>query len=198
MTPDYSRILPWIFAVLIPLMIYRRLRRSFGRQALRPKRMTVRIIILAALAASLAPAAVRSAGLLAGEALGAVAGIALALWGANRTRFLTQNGQLYYVPHTYAGIAVSLLVVARIAYRFTQIYSGGGVLANAGTAAPGAASASMVQSPLTVGIFFVLIGYYVYYYGWLLWKAKHVMPADLEATAAPAAAAPAPSDITPG
>ena len=33
MTPDYSRIWPWIFAVLIPLMVYRRLRRSFGRHA---------------------------------------------------------------------------------------------------------------------------------------------------------------------
>ena len=43
MTPDYSRIWPWIFAVLIPLMIYRRLRRSFGRQPLRPTRMTVRV-----------------------------------------------------------------------------------------------------------------------------------------------------------
>ena len=202
MTPDYSRIWPWIFAVLIPLMIYRRLRRSFGRQPLRPKRMTVRMIILAALGASLAPAALRSAGFLAGEAAGAAFGAALALWGAKRTRFLTQNAQLYYVPHTYAGIAVSLLVVGRVAYRFVQIYSAAGFVpagADPGNSPAGAAPASMVQSPLTVGIVFVLIGYYLCYYGWLLWKSKRIAPGDLEAAAAPpAAAAQAQSDVTPG
>ena len=202
MTPDYSRIWPWIFAVLIPLMIYRRLRRSFGRQPLRPTRMTVRMIILAALGASLAPAALRSSGFLAGEAAGAAFGAALALWGAKRTRFLTQNAQLYYVPHTYAGIAVSLLVVGRIAYRFVQIYSARGFVsagAGPGGSPASAAPAAIVQSPLTVGIVFVLIGYYLCYYGWLLWKSKHIVPGDLEAAAAaPAGAARAQSDVTPG
>jgi hypothetical protein len=205
MTPDYSRIWPWIFAVLIPLMVYRRLRRSFGRQALRPTRMLVRMIVLAALGASLVPAAFRLSGLAAAEAVGAAAGIALALWGASRTRFLTQNGQLYYVPHTYAGIAISLLVVGRIGYRLAQVYSAGALIP-AGTSAaapadsmPGAAPASIVRSPLTVGVFCVLIGYYLCYYGWLLWKSKHVAPADLEATGTPSAAgAQAQSDITPG
>ena len=180
-------------------MIYRRLRRSFGRQPLRPKRMTLRMIILAVLGASLAPAALRSTGLLAGEAAGAAFGAALALWGAKRTRFLTQGAQLYYVPHTYAGIAVSLLVVGRIAYRFVQIYStGGSVAAGAGPGDSPAAPASMVQSPLTVGILFVLIGYYLCYYGWLLWKTKHIAPGDLETAAAqPAAAAQAQSDVRP-
>jgi hypothetical protein len=210
MTLDYSRIWPWIFAVLIPLMVYRRLRRSFGRQPLRPTRMIVRMIILAALGASLVPSAFRSGGLSAAEAVGAAVGLALALWGASRTRFLTQNGRLYYVPHTYAGIAISLLVVGRIGYRLAQVYSAGGLMAAgtgaaapgaaaAGESMPGAAPASIVQSPLTVGIFFVLIGYYLCYYGWLLWKSKHVAPVDLEATGAPSAAgAQAQSDITPG
>jgi hypothetical protein len=202
MMPDYSRIWPWLFAVLIPLLIYRRLRRSFGRQPLRPIRMTLRMIILAVLGASLAPAALRSSGFLTGEAAGAAVGVALALWGAKRTRFLTQNAQLYYVPHTYAGIAVSLLVVSRVAYRFVQIYSSGGLVssgAGPGDSPAAAAPTSMVQSPLTIGIVFVLIGYYLCYYGWLLRKAKHIAPVDLEAAAAPpAAAAQTQNDVTPG
>jgi hypothetical protein len=191
--------------VLIPLMIYRRLRRSFGRQPLRPTLMTVRMVILALLGASLASAAIRSGFLareLAGELAGAVIGAALALWGAKRTRFLTQNTQLYYVPHTYAGIAVSLLVVGRIAYRFVQIYSAGGLVpagAGPGDSPAAPATASMVQSPLTVAILFVLIGYYLCYYGWLLWKAKHIAPEDLETTAAPpAAAVQGQSEVRPG
>jgi hypothetical protein len=166
-------------------MVYRRLRRSFGRQPLRPARMTVRMVILALLAASLAPLMSRSTGFLSAGAVGTGLGITLALWGASRTRFLTQNGQLFYVPHTYAGIAVSLLVLGRIAYRLTQTYAGGGF---ARAAPPEAGSAQVVQSPLTVGILFVLIGYYLCYYAWLLWKAKNVTPADVEPAAAPSAA----------
>jgi hypothetical protein len=38
----------------------------------------------------------------------------------------------------------------------------------------------MVRSPLTVGMLFVLIGYYVCYYGLVLWKSKHLETRDLE------------------
>jgi cytochrome b561 len=161
--------------------------------------MTIRMVILAVLGASLLPAALSSTSFLAGEVVGAATGIALALWGAKRTRFLTHNGQLCYVPHTYAGIAISLLVVGRIAYRFTQVYAAPGIMPpNAAAGDSAAAPASMVQSPLTVGIFYVLIGYYLCYYGWLLWKSKHIVPDDLEAPEAPPAVARAQSDVTPG
>jgi hypothetical protein len=43
------------------------------------------------------------------------------------------------------------------------------------------AATSMVRSPLTVGIFFVLVGYYGWYYSWLLWKSKHLNAADIDA-----------------
>ena len=60
----------------------------------------------------------------------------------------------------------------------------------AGNPSPGA-PASMVKAPLTAGLFFVLIGYYVCYYGWVLWKSKRITPADLEARRAPSSAADA-------
>lgn len=51
----------------------------------------------------------------------------------------------------------------------------------------GFAPPSMVQSPLTVGIFFVLVGYYLCYISLMLWKSKHLKPVDMEAaSAAPA------------
>ena len=53
-------------------------------------------------------------------------------------RFLTQGGQLYYVPHSYTGIIVSLLFLGRLVYRIAQIYgvahpspAAGAVAANA-------------------------------------------------------------------
>lgn len=115
-----------------------------------------------------------------GEIGGVLIGAALALWGASRTRFATENGQRYYVPHTYTGIAVSLLFVARLIYRLAQTSGALATPGGAGDTAPAAGPQAAMQSPLTAGIFFVLIGYYVCYYSWVLWKSRHITAADLE------------------
>jgi hypothetical protein len=174
MPPDYSRILPWVFALLIPLALYRRFRRTFGRQLLVPARMIVRIAIFLLIAVLLTVSPRRYA---LQELGGLLIGAALALWGASRTRFETENGRRYYIPHTYTGIAVTLLFVGRLIYRFTQSSS---TLAAPGDTTPTAGPQAAIQSPLTIGIFFVLIGYYVCYYSWVLWKSRHITSADLE------------------
>jgi len=46
--------------------------------------------------------------------------------------------------------------------------------------------ASMMRTPLTVGLFFVLAGYYLCYYGLVLWKSKHLKTEDIEVAAAAA------------
>jgi hypothetical protein len=190
MQPDFSQIGPFLVAALVVFAIYRRFRRNFGRQPLRPARMTVRIVLLSLLICLLLPAALRSSQYVAAELAGAALGIGLGVWGARRTRFLMRGGQLNYVPHTYTGIAVSLLFLGRLAFRLVQVYGSahGAQAANAAMASAQAgdpsqafAPASMVRSPLTVGIFFVLAGYYLYYYGWVLWKSKHLEPSDIEA-----------------
>src|ERR1700686_4064433 len=88
-------------AALVLFVIYRRFRRSFGRQPLRPRRMIVRIAILSVVGLLLLPAALRSsAGALATGA-GLALGVALGAWGAQHTRFERHEGQLHYIPHTY-------------------------------------------------------------------------------------------------
>jgi hypothetical protein len=182
MPAAYSRIWPWLLAALVIFMVYRRFRRNFGRQLLRPTRMTVRLSILCVLALTLAPAALHGGGYAAAEAVGAALGVALALWGASRTRFVRDGERLFYIPHTYTGMAVSALLLGRIVYRFVELYpSGLPVPGNSATDGQG----PMVKTPLTAGLFFVLIGYYVCYYGRVLWKSRHLTPADLEASATP-------------
>jgi hypothetical protein len=189
MQPDFSQIGPFLLAALVVFAIYRRFRRSFGRQELRPKRMIVRGVLLIVAACGMLSMALRSPQFLWAELAGAVLGIGLASWGAARTRFQMYDERLHYVPHTYTGIAVSLLFLGRLVYRVVQAYTLAHA-AHAGAADPSQtfAPASMLRSPLTVGIFFVLAGYYVYYYSWLLWKSKRLDAVDIEA--APAAAAP--------
>jgi hypothetical protein len=190
MQPNFSQIGPFLVAALVVFAIYRRFRRNFGRQPLRPARMTVRIVLLTVVICLLLPAALRSAQYLAAELTGAALGLGLGVWGARRTRFLMRGGRLHYVPHTYTGIAVSLLFLGRLAFRLVQVYGGArgahaanAAMANAQVADPsqGFAPAPMLRSPLTVGVFFVLAGYYLYYYGWVLWKSKHLEAPDIEA-----------------
>ena len=195
MPPDFSQIGPFLFAALIVFAIYRRLRRSFGRQLLRPGRMTLRMVLLAAVGCALLPMALRSAQYLWAELAGAALGIGLGLWGAERTRFMTYDGRLHYVPHTYTGIAISLLFLGRLAFRGVQVYAGvqaphaadagGAYVADAANPSLAFAPTSMVRSPLTVGIFFVLAGYYLWYYGSVLWKSKHLKAEDIEALPPP-------------
>jgi hypothetical protein len=188
MPPEFSQIVPFLFAVLVVFAIYRRFRRNFGRQQLRPGRMILRMVLLAAAGCALVPMALRSSQYLWAELAGAALGVGLGVWGAERTRFMLYGGRLHYVPHTYTGVAISLLFLGRLAFRVVQMY--GGVQATATDpvdASQAFAPASMVRSPLTVGIFFVLAGYYGWYYGRVLWKSKHLNAEDIDA-ASPAAA----------
>lgn len=185
MTADFSKIGAFLFAALVVFAIYRRFRRSFGRQPLRPTRMTVRIVLLVVTTCALLPTALRSAQFLWAELTGATLGLSLGVWGARRTRFLMYREKLHYVPHTYTGIAVTLLFLGRLVFRVAQVYTGVRVsnaanvpVAYAADPAQAFAPTSMVRSPLTVGVFFVMAGYYLYYYVWVLWKSKHLDPAQ--------------------
>jgi hypothetical protein len=178
---DFSKIVPFLIAILVLFVIYRRFRRSFGQQPLRPVRMQVRIVVLLVIGCLLLTAVFRSAAFISAVLAGIAAGVALAMWGAARTRFLRVSGQLYYVPHTYTGIAVSFLFLGRLVYRLIQAT---GTVHSIYAAAPDSASqgfapAGLLQSPLTLGLYFVLMGYYVCYYSMVLWKSKRVVPEEV-------------------
>jgi len=188
MHDDYSRIWPYAIAGLAVLLIYRRFRRSFGRQPMRPVRMWIRIAVLILLGCSLLPYAFKSGQFLFAELAGAMAGMALGFWGARHTRYATYEGRLHYVPHTYAGVAVSLLFIGRMVYRVVEWYGENGAPGGPSTVPQGFAPPPMMKSPSTVGLIFVVVGYYVCYYAIVLWKSKRISPEDLEAVPAPTAA----------
>jgi hypothetical protein len=183
---DYSKIGPFLFAALFVFLIYRRFRRNFGQQPLRPIRMQVRIVLLVVVGGLLLPTVFRSAAFLFAMLAGAAIGIALAVWGGSRTRYLRISNQLYYVPHTYTGVVVSLLFLGRLVYRVIQVYTDAHAMhaMQADASKQAFLPASMLTSPLTLGLFFVLMGYYVCYYSVVLWKSKRAIPAENGAAAA--------------
>ena len=72
---------------------------------------------------------------------------------------------MFYTPNAHLGIALSLLFVARLAYRFVEVF----VIA---PAAP-RSGAEFAQSPLTLAVFGLLAGYYISYaIGLVRWRAR--------------------------
>jgi hypothetical protein len=54
----------------------------------------------------------------------------------------------------------------------------------------GFSAPTAAMSPLTVGLLFVVVGYYVCYFSMVLWKSKRIGPEDFEAPPTVTAAAP--------
>jgi len=182
---DVSQIGSLLFAILVVFLVYRRFRRNFGQQPLRPVRMRVRAVLLLVIGGLFLPTALHSSAFVAALLGGLSVGITLAVWGAARTRFLRADNQLYYVPHTYTGVAVSLLFLGRLVYRLIQAYGSPHASGSAGLdpASQAFGTAGMLRSPLTLGLFYVLMGYYVCYYSIVLWKAKRVTADEISPVA---------------
>jgi hypothetical protein len=152
---------------LVAWRLYSRIRRVVGRQRLSPLRpwLTVTLfpllIVLVLLGTLAAPGA--DPLIAAGLAAGAAAGIGLGLYGTRLTKFEATPAGLFYTPNAHLGIALSLLLVLRIGYRFLTLYLSGQAL--------DAQSMQMHSSPLTLAIFGMLAGYYVTYaIGLLRWR----------------------------
>jgi hypothetical protein len=176
-----------VYAVLIPAFvlfaIYRRFRRNFGRQPLRPKSMIFRIVLLSVFGLFLLPAARASLEMALAIAAGLGIGVALGIWGAKHTRFEKDGDKISYIPHTYTGMVVTALFLGRLVYRFGALFTSG-----AAQVSQGNPFAAIQHNPVTSCIFLVLVGYYVYYYSYVLYESRHLKPGDYEKPpAAPAA-----------
>lgn len=153
---DTQLLTPLIVSLLIGFSIYRRARRSIGRQPVRTARLWIRVGILGAVGGILLAASMIKATLLESLAAGIAGGILLAAIGLRHTRFeSTAEGQ-FYTPHTYIGLLVMALFIARIAYRIMSIY-----VAPRALAPPENPFGQYQRSPLTLAVFGLLIGYYV-------------------------------------
>jgi len=133
--------------------LYRRLRRDVGRQAFFPGRLNTRIVFFALVTVLIALPALGHPRILLGLAGGLLASVPLVWIGLRLTRFERVADRVYYTPNAHIGIALSLLFVGRILYRFALIY---GFAVSDGRPQPAAWS-----SPLTLFLFGLPAGYYI-------------------------------------
>lgn len=153
-----------VLLLLVPLLLWRgyaRYRRMVGRQRLSRLRpwitLTVFPLILGLFAYVLYPRMESLEWLAAGLAGGA----GLAVYGLKLTRFERTPEGLFFTPNRILGTSLVLLFFGRVVYRVVEVsaMSARNTLTD------------FVASPVTLGVFGVLAGYYIAYaVGLLRWR----------------------------
>lgn len=153
-------ITPLLLGVVFALLLYRRARRSFGRQPVNGARLSLRVGVLCALAALLISTVWRDTRLAEALAGGLVVGALLSQLGLRHTRFEASAEGRFYTPHTYIGVMVLALFLMRLIYRVATGHADLAALQATGSGAP---AAVYQQNPLTLALIGLPIGYYVLY-----------------------------------
>jgi cytochrome b561 len=161
-------LVPILIASVVLWRIYMRMRRSFGRQSVQPRRMTIRITVLALIGVLLLLAATLDLWTLGGALAGGACGALLALLGLRHTQFESTPAGHFYTPHTYIGLTVTALFLVRLAYDIALLSHG------MPTAAPASSNpfAAEQNNPLTLALSAAFIGYYLAYYTGVLRKSR--------------------------
>lgn len=165
---DPRLVTPYLIAALILWSVYRRMRRSFGKQRVRDGLMRIRIGILTLAAVLIGVVVAPDVDILGALLAGIACGAALGYVGLRYTKFeVTPQGR-FYTPHAYIGMVVTALLVVRILYRFLGVHHG-----MAPVAARGQSLAAIYQhSPFTLAAFGAVVGYYVLYYVGVLQRTR--------------------------
>ncbi|MDB6108724.1 MAG: hypothetical protein JWR69_474 [Pedosphaera sp.] len=150
-----SNLVPAILFSLVVWRMYRRMRSTIGPQLLRPRRIIFRIGIFGVLGVLIGIAVLNHSSLLIGFGTGLLLGVPLAVIGLRLTRFATTAEGPFYTPNTYIGVALSVLLCARLIYRLTALY--------AFSHSPDQPSHIPLGSPLTLALFGLLASYYITY-----------------------------------
>ena len=170
-----------VYLVLVPFIIWRlysRMRKLIARLEARPIRLWFSAILFPLLILLFAYGCLDDTTALGSLAGGAVCGAALALLGLKLTRFEVVGGKLFYQPNIYIGMALMMLFVTRLAYRFIATPLASNVQQNPGA---DAALQRLSSSPLTLFIIGMVFCYYApYSAGILLRRAKLVQSGTAE------------------
>jgi hypothetical protein len=153
-----------LILALVAWRLYARSRRLIGRQRLSKWRPWVTVTLLPLLLVVMSVLSRHQPPALWALVGGAIAGIALGILGLRLTKFETTPTGPCYTPSAHLGIALSTVLVLRIAYRFIQASP---------AVSTGAPPGSYSSSPMTLLIFGALALYYITYaIGLIRWRRR--------------------------
>ncbi|UPG94811.1 DUF1453 domain-containing protein [Luteibacter aegosomatissinici] len=157
-------LVPVAMAGLMVWVVYRRVRRNFGRQTIHTRKMAIRVGLFVLVSCLLMTIGFASIRLAEGALAGLIVGAALGMVGLKLTRFELGTGDTdAYIPNPWIGAALTALLIGRMAYRFIVV----GAAMHAGAAAP-AHGPAPGDSPLTMAVVGLTLGYYLAYYAGIL------------------------------
>jgi hypothetical protein len=153
----HSLLVPLLLGAVIVWRFYSRIRRMVMRQKLSKVRPWITVCVLPILLLVFAAMSIAHPLPLAALAGGVAVGIGLGVYGLRLTKFETTPEGMFYTPSAHLGIALSVLLIGRVGYRFIQMSQSDGWPPQpaVGPGHPG--------SWITLLIFGTLAGYYVTY-----------------------------------
>jgi hypothetical protein len=160
-------IVPIVVAPLIVWRLYYRMRRTFGRQPIRPKRTWARVgicVLVTLLAAGLSVGHPRFG---AGLGVGVVGGAVLGVVALKLTRFEIDGHSDCYFPNPWIGLALVALFVGRLIYKVMAVWP---EISHAADGAP-----TLPESPFTLLVLGLLMGYLIAYYAGLLLHHRRLL-----------------------
>jgi len=161
---------------LLSWRMYSRIRRMVGRQRFYPRRPWVTVTVFPLLLATIGTDAFTHGATGIALLAGIGVGTALGLYGLQLTKFEDASDGPHYTPNAHIGIALSVVLIARILYRLAPA-----ILAGGGLTPPD----QVASSPLTLAIIGMLSGYYVTYAIGLLRWSRTLRHRDTPATGSP-------------
>jgi hypothetical protein len=172
---DQRRITVLILSAVLLWAIYRRVRGNFGPQPVYAGRMKLRVALLTLVAALMLAVSARDVELLTGLLGGIGCGLALGYFGLRHTKLDATPQGRFYTPHTYLGLVISGLFIARLMFRFLTVPLDAGAVAHANQNP----FDGYQKSPLTVAMFGLLIGYYILFNVGVLMKSAALATPDV-------------------
>lgn len=156
-----------LVAAFVLWRIYRRVQRLTTRQPLRPIRAWFSVmffpLLILGLLFGIASTPLQSISKLVGVLIGVV----VAVYALRHTQFEIASDGVYYTPNRYIGGGLALLLVARIAWRFFELYQASAALTGF--------TSGLLKSPLTLFVIGILAGYYAWYaFGLLRWRSAMI------------------------
>lgn len=170
-----QQVIPVIMAgALILWAIYRRIRRTIGWQLFLQRKLWVRTIIFAVIGSIFLSGGLLHPISFISDLVGIAIGMTLAFYSASTTSFEQRGASWYFRPNTWVGSLVTLIFLARLAYRFYVVYQLQDELANIqATNGNGYQNlSSTIGSSWTSGLLLIMFAYYIYYYILVIKKQK--------------------------
>jgi hypothetical protein len=164
---NYSQyVIPFL---LIALILYRRVKRSIGFQAYHPRRLVIRSTILLLVGLLLLGVSAIHPISYIYEAAGCLLGGVLLAMAIRWSRFEKREGTIFYRTHIWIETLVLFLFLSRFLYRMFYIFQVSGRQSSLNSSQM---NMQYTKDPVTMGVYFLLVVYYVGYAFYVMKKSK--------------------------